>query len=96
MIIETSVQPRDEIQTMLGLTDIGLKETRFYQNVLAEGRQEGRQEGEARLLRRQLNLRFGTLPDWADQQLNQATTDQLEAWALRILDADSLEAVLRG
>ena len=47
---------------MLDITDIELKETRFYQEVLAEGRQEGlqegkqegRQEGEARLLRRQL------------------------------------------
>ena len=30
---------------MLGMTDIDLKQTRFYQNVLAEGRQAGRQEG---------------------------------------------------
>jgi hypothetical protein len=29
-------------------------------------------------------------------RVSQATTDQLEAWALRILDADSLEAALRG
>jgi predicted transposase/invertase (TIGR01784 family) len=51
---------REEIQTMLGITDIDLKQTRFYQDVLAEGRQEGwqegrqegQQEGEARLLRR--------------------------------------------
>jgi conserved hypothetical protein (putative transposase or invertase) len=95
---------REEIQTMLGITDIELKQTRFYQDVLAEGRQEGRQEGkqegrqegEARLLRRLLTLRFGPLPDWAEQQLRQATTEQLEAWALRVLDANSLEVVLRG
>jgi hypothetical protein len=43
-----------------------------------------------------LALRFGSLPDWADQQLSQGTTDQLEAWALRVLDADSLDSVLRG
>ena len=99
---------REEIQTMLGITDIELKQTRFYQDVLAEGRQEGRQEGkqegrqegqqegEARLLRRLLTLRFGPLPDWAEQQLSQATTEQLEAWAVRVLDANSLESVLRG
>ena len=85
---------------MLGITDIDLKQTRFYKDVLAEGRkeglQEGKQEGEARLLRRQLNLRFGPLPDWAEKQLSQATTEQLEAWALRVLDANSLDSVLRG
>ena len=107
---------REEIQTMLGITDIDLRQTRFYQDVLAEGRQEGRQEGRhegrqegrkegqtegrqaeaTRLLRSLLTRRFGALPDWADQQLSQATTDQLEAWALRVLDADSLESVLRS
>ena len=85
---------------MLGITDIDLRQTRFYQDVLAEGRQEGkqegRQEGEARLLRRLLTLRFGPLPDWAEQHLRQATTDQLEAWALRVLDANSLAAILGG
>ncbi|NEO25346.1 MAG: Rpn family recombination-promoting nuclease/putative transposase, partial [Kamptonema sp. SIO4C4] len=34
---------REEIAEMLGLTD--LKQTRFYQEAFAEGRQEGRQEG---------------------------------------------------
>jgi len=97
---------------MLGMTDIDLKQTRFYQNVLAEGRQEGRKEGRqegrqegqtegrqaeaTRLLRSLLTRRFGPLPDWADQHLSKATTEQLEAWALRVLDAHSLEAILRG
>jgi len=30
---------REEIQAMLGITDVELKQTRFYQDVLAEGRQ---------------------------------------------------------
>lgn len=67
-----------------------------HQEGRLEGRQEGRLEGEAHVLRRLLALRFGPLPDWADQQLSQGTTDQLEAWALRVLDADSLDSVLRG
>jgi hypothetical protein len=58
-----------------------------------EGRQEGRQEGESSILRRQLDRRFGPLPDWVDARLATANTAQLEAWALRILEADSLEAV---
>jgi predicted transposase/invertase (TIGR01784 family) len=41
---------REEIKTMLALNEIELKQTRFYQEVVEEGRQEGekkgRQEGE--------------------------------------------------
>ncbi len=36
---------REEIQKMLDLTDVDLKQTRFYKEVFAEGRQEGEQEG---------------------------------------------------
>ncbi len=35
---------REEIQTMLGITDIDLKQTRFYQDVLEEGKLEGKLE----------------------------------------------------
>lgn len=45
---------REEIQKMLNFNDIGLKQTRFYQDVFGEGREEGRVEGEAALLLRQL------------------------------------------
>lgn len=64
------------------------------QQLRQEGHQEGRQEGEAHLLRRLLTLRFGPLPGWAEQKISQATTEQLEAWAIRVLDADGLAAVL--
>jgi predicted transposase YdaD len=42
---------------MLGYNDISLKETRLYQDVYAEGQQEG----EAKLILRQLTRRFGVL-----------------------------------
>jgi hypothetical protein len=64
-----------------------------------EGRQEGRREGipqgEALILRRQLTRRFGPLPDWAEQALQAAPPERLEALADRILDADSLDSVFR-
>jgi predicted transposase YdaD len=96
---------REEIQAMLGITDIDLRQTRFYQEVLAEGRQEGRQEGrregrqegrrmgEALVLRRLLIRRFGPLPEWAELRIQQAPPERLEAWAERLLDAESLSAV---
>ncbi len=79
---------------MLGdVLNVELKQTRFYQDVFTEGRQEGRQEGEQILLLRLLQRRFGPLPDWVEQRLGQANTDQLERWGERVLDAPTLLAV---
>ncbi|MBK7673506.1 MAG: DUF4351 domain-containing protein [Candidatus Accumulibacter sp.] len=58
-----------------------------------KGRQEGRQEGEAALLKRQLARRFGALPDAVQVRLTTADVDQLEEWAIKVLDAESLDEV---
>ena len=108
---------REEIKTMLALNEIELKQTRFYQEVVEEGRQEGmqkgrqegrqegiqkgrqegiqkgRQEGEQILLQRMLTRRFGELPDWAQKRLLQASPEQLEQWADRLLDVPTLDGV---
>ena len=82
---------------MLALTEIELKQTRFYQEVVEEGRQEGEQKGvqigEQILLQRMLTRRFGEVPDWALKRLLQASPEQLEQWADRLLDASTLDAV---
>ncbi|MBF0179380.1 MAG: Rpn family recombination-promoting nuclease/putative transposase [Magnetococcales bacterium] len=57
------------------------------------GRQDGRQEGEAAMLTRQLQRRFGSVPDWASAKIANATSQALEEWSLRVLDARSLEEV---
>ncbi len=59
-----------------------------------EGIEQGRAEGFRRLLQRQLEARFGMLPEWATQRLASAAEEQLQDWALRLLDARTLEAVL--
>jgi len=91
---------REEIKTMLALNEIELKQTRFYQEVVEEGRQEGeqkgRQEGEQILLQRMLTRRFGELPDWAKQRLLQAGSEQLEQWADQLLDAQTLDSVFNA
>ena len=58
-----------------------------------EGKLEGKFEGEVALLTRQLTKRFGPLSDATRQRLDTATLAQLDTWADRILDADSLDAV---
>ena len=99
---------REEIKAMLGL-DTELKQTRFYQEVFAEGEAEGKRkgqlegklegklegnlEGELKLLRRLLIRRFGPLPDWAERRLMDAEPAQLERWGEQVLEAKALEDV---
>jgi hypothetical protein len=64
------------------------------QQRLLEAEQRGEEKGEATLLLRQLERRFGALPDWARDRVRVADTVAMEAWALRVLDAVSLEDVL--
>ena len=58
-----------------------------------QGRQEGIQQGEMSLLMRLLVRRFGALPSWAEQRLEQASLEDLERWADRVLDASTLAEV---
>jgi len=60
-----------------------------------EGRQEGRQEGELTILRRQIEKRFGALPRWAGEKLAMLSVSELEDLSERVLDATSLEELLR-
>jgi hypothetical protein len=60
---------------------------------IEKGLLQGRQEGEATLLQSLLARRFGTLPDAVRARLASATVEQLESWALKILDAKSLDEV---
>ncbi len=64
---------------------------------LLEGRKEGiqigEQKGEAKILTRLLQRRFGAVPDWANEKIAKATSQSLEEWSLRFIDAQSLEEV---
>lgn len=92
---------REEIRTMLGLNDVQLKQTRFYQEIAEEERREGRLEGklegklegETQLLIRLLGKRFDPLPPWVEQKLAQADIEQLGLWSERLLDAKTLAEI---
>ena len=60
-----------------------------------EGREEGRIQGEVTILERQLRRRFGPVSEATRTRLQTATPDQLEAWAERLLDAPTSDAVFR-
>ncbi len=62
---------------------------------LNEGRVEGRVEGQADLLLEMIEHRFGQPPASVIAQIRAAQTTQLKTWSLNILDARTLEDVLK-
>jgi predicted transposase/invertase (TIGR01784 family) len=58
-----------------------------------EGVQEGLQQGEAALLKRLLQRRFGELPFIYTQQIASANTETLLEWGEKVLDAKTLEEI---
>ena len=58
-----------------------------------KGMEKGIGKGQARLLKLLIQQRFGPLPEAVDARLQTAAPEQLDAWALQVLDAASLEEV---
>jgi len=67
---------------------------REYKKGVAVGLEEGQRKGEATLLRRQLEARFGPLPSWVDSRLAEASLEQIETWGVELLSAHSLDSLL--
>jgi predicted transposase YdaD len=86
---------REEIQVMLGFTEMDVKQTRFYQDVYAEGEQEGRQEEATALVLRQLSRRFGQLEESQVEQIRALEITQLEELAEALLDFESVADLAR-
>ena len=60
-----------------------------------QGVQQGVQQGEATILQRQLERKFGVLPQSAIDKINSADAATLELWAVRIFDVNSLEELFQ-
>ena len=58
-----------------------------------EGKLEGKLEGKCGLQEKILTRRFGPLPDGAKHRLASASSEQLDQWAERVLEAKSLQDV---
>lgn len=59
-------------------------------------RKDGYNDGERALLARMLASRFGELPPALRERVDHAEREDIERWALRILDASSLDEVFAG
>ena len=60
-----------------------------------KGMDDGMRIGHANLLLRQIERRFGSMPDAVIERIRSASAAQLETWALNVLDAAALEDVFR-
>jgi predicted transposase YdaD len=71
-----------------------MRESVIYQDILAEGRQEGeqrgRQEGERSLVLRQLTRRVGELPQDVLERIETLSLEQLENLGEALLDFTSM------
>jgi len=76
----------EEIMVIAGIPREEIRHTRAVQDWLAEGRQEGRQEGEAAVTLRLLNRRCGPLSESTTAQIQALPLEQLEALADALLD----------
>jgi hypothetical protein len=54
-----------------------------------------RQDGERKIIRRLIEKRFGALPSWAAEKLTSLSASELEDLSVRVLDARSVEELLR-
>ena len=79
---------REEIRKMLSVYEIKLQDTRFYQEVSAEGEQKGQQEECIKLLGRLLRRKFGVQPELETilQSLPNQPLEKLEDLADALLD----------
>jgi predicted transposase/invertase (TIGR01784 family) len=75
-----------EILRMLDLKTTDITQSRFYQEVVAVGRQEGLLAGEADLILRQLTRKYGTLTPEVNQQIKALTIAELGELGEALLD----------
>ena len=83
--------------------DLDIREHEVLGPIIIEAEQKGRQEGlqaglqagELTILRRQIEKRFGALTGWAVEKLSALSSSDLEDLSERVLDAKSVEELLR-
>jgi hypothetical protein len=65
----------------------------FARQFVAEGRKEGIEEGEKKLLVKQLARKFGELSAEVRERIEAASSEQVDLWGERVLTAQSIEQV---
>ncbi|ACK71767.1 conserved hypothetical protein [Gloeothece citriformis PCC 7424] len=84
IVYKFPLKTREEIEAMFNLSD--LKQTKVYQEALAEGEGIGEQRGEANLVLRLLNRRLGQISPTLTEQIRGLSVEQLENLGEALLD----------
>ncbi|MGI9250344.1 MAG: hypothetical protein ACR2PR_03995 [Pseudohongiellaceae bacterium] len=63
----------------------------FVDKLLEKGEAKGIVKGEAKALKRQVQVRFGSVPQGVEVRIDEASPEEIEGWTERILVATSLE-----
>lgn len=77
---------REEIQKMLDFIELDIKKTQFYQDVVAENKQEWIEKGELNLILRLCKRRYGNLPSSVITRMQHLNSVQLETLADFLVD----------
>ena len=85
LVYKFTTLSRDEVNAMLNYTIDEFKQTRFYQEVKAEGVEEGRESAFLDILFMQLKSKFGELPSKAETTVRTLTTDRLQSLSIALL-----------
>jgi len=89
-----SLSADDETRRLAFVRERALRDERSeIRAAREEGKLEGKLEGEVAVLARLLTRRFGPLSPETRLRLQDATTEQLERWADRMLDAQCIDEV---
>jgi hypothetical protein len=86
---------QEEISATLTLEELETMLAESIDRWNREIREEGRQEGEALLVLRQLRLKFGSLLPEIEDRVRSADADRLLDWGERVLTAETLQDVFR-
>jgi predicted transposase YdaD len=81
--------------TILENKVLGREYKRGRQEGVQEGVQQGIQQGELVIVRRQIEARFGIVPQWAEELLAKYSAAEVEELSVRLLEAESLEQLLK-
>ncbi len=63
---------------------------------IQRGMERGMVQGEYKLLKKQMEKRFGPLPESINGRLSQATAAELETWGEAVLTATSLDSIFQN
>ncbi|MCA9529112.1 MAG: transposase, partial [Myxococcales bacterium] len=94
-IVEVTGTPTGDLETLL-VSELGPGGEEAFVTGAEQLREEGRRAGQARLLIKLLDLRFGAVAYGYAGRVHAADEAQVDQWAERVLDAADIDEVFEA